>query len=63
MNASVYFKLNGGSLYVLNKENIEDTSTQYYLLNDVDDRDGYSKMITGVYNNRVIVVNDYKKFN
>lgn len=60
---SVYFKLNGGSLYVLNKENIEDTSTQYYLLNDVDDRDGYSKMITGVYNNRVIVVNDYKKFN
>lgn len=60
---SVYFKLNGGSLYVLNKDNIEDTATQYYLLYDIDDSDGYSKIITGVYNNRIITVDDYKKFN
>jgi hypothetical protein len=61
---SVYFKLNGGSLYVLNKENIEDTSTQYYLFDDNDNRDdSYSKIITSVYNNRIIIVNDYGKFN
>ena len=59
--SKVYFKLNGGSLYVLNKDNIGDKSTEYYLLYDKDD--DYSKIVTTVFNNSIIVINDYRKFN
>lgn len=61
--SKVYFKLNGGSLYVLNKDNICDKTTQYYLLYDTDDIEGYSKIVTGVFNNSITVVGDYRKFN
>ena len=61
--SKVYFKVNGGSLYVLNKDNIGDKTTQYYLLYDKDDIDNYSKTITDVFNNNIIVVSDYRKYN
>jgi hypothetical protein len=59
--SKVYFKLNGGSLYLLNKDNIGDKSTEYYLLYDKDD--DCSKIVTTVFNNSIIVINDYRKFN
>lgn len=61
--SKVYFKLNGGSLYVLNKDNICDKSTEYYLLYDTDDAEGYSKIVTDVFNNNIVVISDYRKFN
>ena len=59
--SKVYFKLNGGSLFVLNKDNIGDKSTEYYLLYDEDD--DYSKIVTTVFNKSIIVVDDYRTFN
>ena len=61
--SKVYFKLNGGSLYVLNKDNIGDKTTQYYLLYDTNDGTCDAEMVTDVFNNSVIVVGDYRKFN
>lgn len=66
--SKVYFKLNGGSLYVLNKDNISDKTTEYYFCYDVDDSNdrmfnGYSENIKNVYNNNITFVGDYSKFN
>jgi len=61
--SKVYFKLNGGSLYVLNKDNIGDTTTQYYLFYDIDDDSHFTEMVTDVFNNSITVVGDYRKFN
>ncbi len=44
-------------------DNIGDKTTQYYLLYDKDDIDNYSKTITDVFNNNIIVVSDYRKYN
>lgn len=60
----VYLKLNGGSLFVLNKDNINDTSTEYYLLYDMDDgADGYSEILPNVYNKNIRFIGGYKKYN
>ena len=61
--SKVYFKLNGGSLYVLNEDNIGNKMTEYCLLYDEDDGEGYSKTITNVYNNNIKIFGDYRKFN
>jgi len=60
----VYFKLNGGSLFILNQDNIADTSTEYYLLYDLNDgRDGYSEILPNVYNKNIRFIGDYRKYN
>lgn len=61
--SKVYFKLNGGSLYVLNKDNIRDTTTQYYLFYDTNDLSHEAEIVTDVFNKSIIVVDDYRKFN
>ena len=61
--SKVYFKLNGGSLYVLNKDNIGDKTTQYYLFYDTNEGTCDAEMINDVFNDSIIVVGDYRIFN
>lgn len=58
----VYFKLNGGSFFLLNKDNIRDKSTHYYLLYDNDDS-GFVNSIINVINNDIILQGDFRKHN
>jgi hypothetical protein len=58
----VYFKLNGGSFFLLNKVNIRDKSTKYYLLYDNDDS-GFVNSIINVINNDIILQGDFRKHN
>ena len=58
----VYFKLNGGSFFFLNKDNIRDKSTHYYLLYDNDDSN-YTNIITNVFNKDIVLLGDFRKHN
>ena len=55
-------KLNGGSFFLLNKDNIRDKSTHYYLLYDNDDS-GFVNSIINVINNDIILQGDFRKHN
>jgi hypothetical protein len=57
----VYFKLNGGSFFFLNKDNIRDKSTKYYFLYDNDGE--YTNSIINVFNNDIILQGGFRKYN
>lgn len=60
---SVYFKLNGGSFFLLNKDNINDKSTQYYLFYDDYGENFYAHSIINVFNNDIKLLTDFRKHN
>lgn len=59
----VYFKLNGGSFFFLNKANIRDKTTKYYFLYDNDGEHFYVNSIINVINKDIELVSDFRRYN